>query len=166
VGSRSKARKRALDVLYAADVRGVAADEVLAQLEQERREARDAMNPYTAELVHGVTLHRRRIDELLSTHSEGWPLDRMPSVDRNLLRIGVFEVLWSVEVPDAVAVAEAVELAAEISTDDSPTFVNGVLGRIVRLKPMLPEGAAPTPEPDTAPEPEPTSRSESSAADG
>jgi transcription antitermination protein NusB len=142
VGSRSKARKRALDVLYAADVRGVAAEEVLAQLEQERRDARDAMNPYTAELVHGVTRHRRRIDELLSTHSEGWPLDRMPSVDRNLLRIGVFEVLWSTEVPDAVAVAEAVELAGEISTDDSPTFVNGVLGRIVRLKPMLPEGSS------------------------
>jgi N utilization substance protein B len=151
VGSRSKARKRALDVLYAAEVRGVAAEEVLVQLEQERRAARDAMNPYTAQLVRGVSHHRLRIDELLSTHSEGWPLDRMPSVDRNLLRIGVFEVLWSDEVPDAVAVAEAVELAGEISTDDSPKFVNGVLGRIVQLKPMLPEGAAESSKPDNAP---------------
>jgi N utilization substance protein B len=129
-----------LDVLYAADVRGVPAATVLAEVEAERREARGEMNPYTAELVDGVVQHRMRIDDLLSTHSEGWALDRMPAVDRNLLRIGVYEVLWGSDVPDAVAVSEAVELATEISTDDSPRFVNGVLSRILQVKPMLPEG--------------------------
>jgi N utilization substance protein B len=142
VGSRSKARKRALDVLYAADMRSVDAQVVLDQLERERHEARDAMNPYTAHLVQGVAAHRPRIDELLSTHAEDWALDRMPAIDRNLLRIGVFEVLWSGEVPDAVAVAEAVALAGEMSTDDSSRFVNGVLSRIVEMKPLLPEGSA------------------------
>jgi N utilization substance protein B len=145
VGARSKARKRALDVLYAADLRSVPAATVLAELVRERHDARGEMNPYTAQLVEGVVEHRRRIDELVATHAEGWDLDRMPAVDRNILRIGVYEVLWASEVPDGVAVSEAVELAGEISTDDSPRFINGVLGRIVMMKPMLPEGAASSP---------------------
>jgi N utilization substance protein B len=144
VTARGKARKRALDVLYAADLRDVSATVVLSDLLAERATLRAEVNPYTAELVEGVLAHRVRIDELLSTHAEGWELDRMPAVDRNVLRIGVYEILWGADVPDAVAVAEAVEMVAEISTDDSPKFVNGVLGRIQQIKPMLPEGAAPT----------------------
>jgi N utilization substance protein B len=142
VGARSKARKRALDVLYAADVRSVAPAIVLSEVQAEREAANGAMNAYTAELVTGVGDHRPRIDELIATYSQGWEIDRMPAIDRNLLRIGIFEVLWGTEVPDGVAVSEAVELAAEISTDESPKFVNGVLGRIVDMKPMLPEGTA------------------------
>jgi N utilization substance protein B len=143
VGARSKARKRALDVLYAADVRSVAPAVVLGEVQAEREAAHGAMNAYTAELVAGVGEHRPRIDELIATYAQGWEIDRMPAIDRNLLRIGIFEVLWGTEVPDGVAVSEAVELAAEISTDESPKFVNGVLGRIVDMKPMLPEGVAP-----------------------
>ena len=138
--ARTKARKRALDALYAADVRGVDSREVLAELVAERLAARDSINPYTVELVEGVHEHLERIYELLLTHAEGWALDRMPVVDRNLLRIGVFEILWQVDVPDAVVASEAVELSTQISTDDSPRFINGLLSRIIDLKPMLPEG--------------------------
>jgi transcription antitermination protein NusB len=146
VSARSKSRKRALDVLYAADLRGVAPEVVLVELVAERTAARDSLNPYTVELVEGVQQHQERIDELLMTHAEGWATDRMPVVDRNVLRMGIFEILWGHEVPDAVAVSEAVELATEISTDDSPRFVNGLLGRILQLKPMLPEGRPPAVE--------------------
>ena len=132
--ARSKARKRALDVLFEADQRGQNPREVL-RVKQEAPDA--AINPYTVTLVEGVTEHRDRIDELLGTYAVGWSLDRMPAVDRAVLRIGVFEVLWSDDVPDAVAVDEAVELARSLSTDDSPGFVNGLLGRIIELKPML-----------------------------
>lgn len=134
MSARSKARKRALDVLFEAEQRGLSATTVLA----ERVAAPDAaLNPYTVELVEGVVAHRARIDELLGTYAVGWSLDRMPAVDRAVLRLGVFEVLWSDDVPDAVAVDEAVQLARSLSTDDSPGFVNGLLGRIVELKPML-----------------------------
>lgn len=143
MSARSKSRKRALDVLYAADVRGVGADVALAELVAERLEARDSINPYTIELVEGVQAHEARIDELLLTHAEGWAPDRMPVVDRTLLRMGIFEILWGHGVPDAVAVSEAVALATEISTDDSPRYINGLLGRILQLKPMLPEGRQP-----------------------
>ncbi len=94
------------------------------------------MNPYTTEIVDGVVAHNARIDELISTYAEGWTLARMPAVDRNLLRIGCWEILWS-DVPDAVAVSEAVQLATSLSTDDSPAYVNGVLGRLVTVKPRL-----------------------------
>jgi N utilization substance protein B len=134
VTARSKARKRALDVLFESEQRGVSARDLL----QARADDPDAaVNPYTATLVEGVLDHQDRIDELLGTYAVGWSLDRMPAVDRAVLRLGVFEVLWSDDVPDAVAVDEAVELARSLSTDDSPGFVNGLLGRIVELKPML-----------------------------
>jgi N utilization substance protein B len=140
VSARSKARKRALDVLYAADVRAVPPSVALAELIAERQAARDALNPYTVELVEGVEAHLPRIDELLVTHAQGWEPDRMPVIDRTLLRMGIYEILWAVDVPDGVAVSEAVELATQMSTEDSPKYVNGVLGRIVQLKPLLPEG--------------------------
>jgi N utilization substance protein B len=134
VSARSKARKRALDVLFEAEARGVAP----AALLDERIAAADsAPNPYVSVLIDGVAQHRDRIDELIGTYAVGWSLDRMPAVDRAVLRIGVFEVLWSDEVPDAVAVDEAVSLARSLSTDDSPAFVNGLLGRILELKPVL-----------------------------
>jgi N utilization substance protein B len=134
VGARSKARKRALDVLYEADVRGTSAlDTAAARLAQ----ADPPVPAYAVELVEGVVAHRERIDELLATYAEGWTLDRMPAVDRNVLRIGVYELLYEPSVPDAVAISEAVELAQRISTDESPSFVNGLLARVLRLKPSL-----------------------------
>lgn len=134
MAARSKARKRALDVLFEADQRGLDPVAVLAQ----RLPAADPPVPeYAVTLVEGVVAHRERIDELLSTYSQGWTLDRMPAVDRTILRLGLFELLWADDVPDAVAVDEAVELAKALSTDDSPSFVNGLLGRLVRMKPTL-----------------------------
>ena len=134
MGARTKARKRALDLLFEADQR---ASDPLALL-RERLPAADPPIPeYTVTLVDGVVAHRERIDELLSTYSHGWTLDRMPSVDLQLLRLGVFELLWNDDVPDAVAIDEAVELARSLSTDESPSFINGLLGRIVQLKPTL-----------------------------
>ena len=128
MAARSKARKRALDVLFEADQRGLDAVAVLAQ----RLPAADPPVPeYAVTLVEGVVAHRERIDELLSTYSQGWTLDRA------ILRLGLFELLWADDVPDAVAVDEAVELAKALSTDDSPSFVNGLLGRLVRMKPTL-----------------------------
>ena len=129
--ARGKARKKALDVLYEADLRGISAVEVL---DTKADDADQVVNPYTSELVYGVVEHADRIDDLLSTYSMGWSLDRMPAVDRNVLRIGVYELLWADDVPDAVAVDEAVELAKDLSTDESPGFVNGLLGRLIDLK--------------------------------
>lgn len=134
IGARSKARKRAVDVLFEADQRGVPALDVLAA----RIAAADPeLNPYTLTMVRGVVEQRARLDELISTYAQGWSLERMPAVDRALLRLGAWEVLYSDEVPDAVAVDEAITLATSLSTDDSPTFVAGLLGRLVELKPTL-----------------------------
>ena len=131
MSARSKARKRALDVVFAAEARGRGPREFLAeQVEGGERPAND----YTVVLVEGVADHLGRIDELISTYAEGWSLARMPAVDRNVLRLGVLEVLWIDDVPDAVAVSEAVNLVKDLSTDESPAFVNGVLGNIVRDK--------------------------------
>ncbi len=134
MSARGKARKKALDVLYESDLRGISAVEVLdAKVEASEIE----LNPYTAELVWGVVEHADRIDDLLSTYSMGWTLDRMPAVDRNVLRIGTYELLWADAIPDAVAISEAVVLVKALSTDESPSFVNGLLGRILEVKPKL-----------------------------
>jgi len=134
VSARGKARKRALDVLYEADLRGITAVEVLdAKVDA----VEPPVNPYTSELVYGVVEHADRIDDLLSTYSMGWTLDRMPAVDRNLLRIGTYELLWCDDVPPAVAISEAVELAKSLSTEESASFVNGLLARILEIKPKL-----------------------------
>jgi len=130
--ARSKARKRALDLLYEAELRG---EPVLELLDQRAAEASPPVVPYAAHLVRGVQEHRERIDELLAAHAEDWTLDRMPAVDRNNLRIGVYELLWADDVPDGVAISEAVQLARSLSTDASPAFVNGVLARLLELKP-------------------------------
>jgi transcription antitermination protein NusB len=134
MAARSKARKRALDVLFEAEARGVPVLELLA----ERTAAGDPpVSDYAAELVRGVESHAAEIDSLLAAHARGWTLDRMPAVDRNVLRIGAFELLWSDAVPDAVAISEAVALASDLSTDDSGSFVNGLLARLLELKPTL-----------------------------
>lgn len=129
MGARTKARKRALDILFESELRGLDTGATLA----DRRETVDALNSYTVTLVEGVVAHRVEIDALLSEHSEGWPLERMPGVDRNLLRIGVFELRYVDDVPDAVVMSEAVSLARELSTDESPAFVNGLLAKIAGL---------------------------------
>lgn len=134
MSARSKARKRALDVLYAAELRR---ESPVAALDRAIAEGEGPTNEYTAALVRGVVEHQQQIDELLSTYSEGWTLDRMPAVDRNVLRLGVFELLYADDVPDGVAVTEAMSLVRDLSTDESPGFVNGVLGNIQRHKPSV-----------------------------
>ncbi|WP_344173148.1 transcription antitermination factor NusB [Pilimelia columellifera] len=128
--ARRKARKRALDVLYQSDIRDLPPAEVLASyLEHLERPHPEHMG-YAIFLIDGVAGHLSRIDEVISTYAEGWSLERMPVVDRNLARIAVYELLHVDEIDDAVAITEAVELARQMSTDDSPRFLNGVLGRI------------------------------------
>ena len=140
MSARSKARKRALDVLFESEQRGV---DVLETLAGRLAAADPPVSEFTVQLVEGVVAHRDRIDELLTTYSQGWSLDRMPAVDRAVLRLGTFELLWRDDVPDAVAIDQAVELARSLSTDDSPSFVNGLLGRLLELKPSIaPETAA------------------------
>jgi N utilization substance protein B len=139
VAARSKARRRALEILYEAEVRGDAPAEVLDRRIKDS-EHRLAEQEFMERLVEGVAERRERIDELITTYAVGWTLDRMPIVDRNVLRLGAYELLWSEDVPDGVAVSEAVALATELSTDESPKFVNGILGRV--LRDQLPAGGA------------------------
>jgi N utilization substance protein B len=134
MAARSKARKRALDVLFEAEMRG---EPVLDLLAERTAAADPPVSDYAAELVRGVHEHAEQIDLLLAAHAHGWTLDRMPAVDRNVLRIGLFELLWSEDIPDAVAINEAVVLAGELSTDESSAFVNGLLARLLELKPTL-----------------------------
>ena len=134
MSARGKARNRALDVLFEAEQRSVSAFDVL----RARRERTDQIvNPYTLEIVEGVVSMQPAIDEFLETYSQGWTLERMPSVDRIILRIGTWELLYNDDVPDGVAVSEAVALAKTLSTDESPSFINGLLGRLQQLKPSL-----------------------------
>ena len=134
MSARGKARNRALDVLFEAEQRSVSAFDVL----KSRREKTDQIvNPYTLEIVEGVVSYQIAIDEFLETYSQGWTLERMPSVDRIILRIGTWELLYNDDVPDGVAVSEAVALAKTLSTDESPSFINGLLGRLQQLKPSL-----------------------------
>lgn len=131
MGARSKYRKRALDVLFESELRGTGLGGTLAG----RRETNDPpISEYTVTLVEGVVAEQESIDALIVENARGWSLQRMPGVDRNLLRIAVYEILHVDDVPDAVAVSEAVALAKELSTDDSGSFVNGVLGRILQLR--------------------------------
>ncbi len=134
LSARSKARKRALDVLFEAELRGLPVLDLLA----ERITLGSPPVPdYAAELVRGVAVQSARIDELIAEYAQDWTMDRMPAVDRNVLRIGVYELLWAPDVPDGVAISEAVLLVRDLSTDASPAFVNGLLARIAELKPSL-----------------------------
>jgi transcription antitermination protein NusB len=134
VAARSKARKRALDILFEADLRGLP---VLELLTERQTLGEQPVSEYAAELVRGVAAHREQIDSLISQNAVDWTLERMPAVDRNVLRLGVYELLWADDVPDGVAISEAVLLAQDLSTDASPAFVNGLLARIRDLKPTL-----------------------------
>jgi len=136
VAARSKARKRALELLYEAEQRGLNVGDLLEQ----RLQAPTTQHPlpeYTVALVRGVLTHWAEIDEVLSTYSQGWPVQRMPAVDRAALRLATWEVVWNDEVPDVVAMAEAVDLVQAMSTDESGTFVNGLLARISAVKVTL-----------------------------
>jgi transcription antitermination protein NusB len=134
VAARSKARKRALDVLFEADVRGVSPlDTLTAWVDRDDPPIAD----YTRAIVEGVAARRERIDEVIISYSSDWPLERMPPVDRNTLRVAVYALLWCDDVPDAVAIDEAVELAKSLSTDDSAGFVNGLLARVLADKETL-----------------------------
>jgi N utilization substance protein B len=142
--ARSKARKRALDILYEAEIRREPVLDLLAERSAAGpSEGSPPVSGYAAELVRGVQAHRERIDELLAEHAQGWTLDRMPAVDRNILRIGVYELYWGSGVPDGVAISEAVLLARDLSTDGSPAFINGLLARLVELRPDLEPTADP-----------------------
>ena len=132
MSARSKARKRALDVLFASDVRGESAT---TALETAIADGEGPTNDYTTVLVRGVEEHRDHIDEVLGQYAEGWTLQRMPAVDRNVLRLGVWELLYAADVPDSVAISEAMALVTDLSTDESPHFVNGILGAIQRHRP-------------------------------
>jgi N utilization substance protein B len=137
VSARTKARKRAIDILYAADVRQTTIPQSLA-MEAERaanEPARMVSWLYARDIVDGVVDHRDEIDELIETYSQGWTLSRMPTIDRAILRIGIWEILYNDAVPHAVAIDEAVEAAKVLSTDDSAGFVNGLLGRIAQTAP-------------------------------
>ena len=134
MAARSKARKRALDILFAAELRGLPASQLLSE---QQSLGEQPVPKYAAELVRGVAAHQAQIDTLISENAVAWTLDRMPAVDRNVLRLGVYELLWADDVPDGVAISEAVLLAQDLSTDASPAFVNGLLAKIKDLKPTL-----------------------------
>jgi N utilization substance protein B len=132
VSARTKARKRALDILYVADIRQISIDDALVAETQRALDEpeRNSSWGYARDIVQGVIENRPEIDELIETYSQGWSLSRMPTIDRAILRIGIWELTRNDDIPDAVAISEAVELAQSLSTDDSASFVNGLLARI------------------------------------
>jgi N utilization substance protein B len=135
VSARSKARKQTLDILYEADIRGTLPLDILAvrDVTEEGPDARP-IREYTRELISGVTENRRKIDELIATYAQGWDMDRLPAVDRNIMRLALFEILWAPALDDAIAIDEALSLAKELSTDESSGYIHGVLSRIASLK--------------------------------
>ena len=136
MSARSKARKRAVDSVFAADLRKISPLNLLNEVAElaADRQNQDEIFGYAREIVQGVIDQHEQIDDLLETYSQGWALDRMPNLDRAILRVAVWEILHNPDVPNAVAVNEAVELAKELSTDDSGAFVNGLLSKIASTK--------------------------------
>ena len=131
MSARRKARKRALDILFEADSKGIPASSVLAeQIRRRQASGEPELNPHTSSLVEGLMAHQTEVDDSIAAAASGWSLGRMPAVDRAVLRIGAFEILFDQTIPDEVAISEAVELASSLSTDESPAFVNGVLGAL------------------------------------
>jgi N utilization substance protein B len=135
VSARSKARKQTLDLLYEADIRGASASDLMA-LRDVIDEGPDArpIREFTKTLISGVSDNKRKIDELITTYAQGWDMDRLPAVDRNILRLGIFEIVWSDDLDDGIAIDEALNLARELSTDESAGYIHGVLGRISSIK--------------------------------
>jgi N utilization substance protein B len=139
VSARSKARKQALDLLYEADIRGGSALEFLQSRDvvEDGPDARP-IREFTKELVIGVSDNSRKIDELITTYAQGWDMDRLPAVDRNILRLGIYEIVWSTQLADGIAIDEALTLAKELSTDESAGYIHGVLGKISSIKESIP----------------------------
>ena len=135
MSARSKARKQTLDLLYEADIRSLSATDLLAlrDVVEDGPDARP-LREFTKSLVIGVTENKRKIDELIATYAQGWDMDRLPAVDRNILRLGIFEIVWSADLDDGIAIDEALTLAKELSTDESAAYIHGVLGRISSIK--------------------------------
>jgi N utilization substance protein B len=139
VSARSKARKQALDLLYEADIRGGSALEFLQSRDvvEDGPDARP-IREFTKELIGGVAENSRKIDELITTYAQGWDMDRLPAVDRNILRLAIYEIVWSTELADGIAIDEALTLAKELSTDESAGYIHGVLGKISSIKESIP----------------------------
>jgi N utilization substance protein B len=135
VSARSKARKQALDILYESDIRS-SDPLVILESRDVTEDGPDArpIRDFTRELIVGVSTNRRKIDELIATYAQGWDMDRLAAVDRNILRLGIFEIIWSDELADGIAIDEAITLAKNLSTDDSATFIHGLLGKISSIK--------------------------------
>ena len=138
MSARSKARKQTLDLLYESDIRGSSASDlmVLRDVSDDGPDARP-IRDFTKALIGGITENRRKIDELISTYAQGWDMDRLPTVDRNILRLGIYEILWATDLDDAIVIDEALSLAKDLSTDDSAGYIHGVLGRIASIKSSL-----------------------------
>lgn len=134
IGSRGRARRRALEILFEAEHRNTTP---LSALQRRLEFTDQTINPYTAQIIDGVITHQEQIDELLAQYAHGWTMERMLAMDKSILRLGAWELLFNDEMPDAAAVNEAVNMAREYSNDDSPGYVNGVLGRLQDLKPTL-----------------------------
>ncbi len=139
MSARSKARKQALDLLYEADIRGGSALEFLQSRDvvEDGPDARP-IRDFTKELIAGIAENSRKIDELITTYAQGWDMDRLPAVDRNILRLAIYEIVWSSELADGIAIDEALTLAKELSTDESAGYIHGVLGKISSIKESIP----------------------------
>ena len=135
MSARSKARKQSLDLLYEADIRGASASDLMVarDVDEEGPDARP-IREFTKVLVEGVVANKRKIDELITTYAQGWDMDRLPAVDRNILRLGIYEIVWSTDLDDGIAIDEALKLAKELSTDESSGYIHGVLGKISMIK--------------------------------
>lgn len=135
MSARSKARKQTLDLLYEADIRGASAADLLSTRDvvEEGPDARP-IREFTRELIAGITANKRKIDELITTYAQGWDMDRLPAVDRNILRLGIYEIVWTPELDEGIAIDEALNLAKELSTDESAGYIHGVLGKISQIK--------------------------------
>jgi N utilization substance protein B len=138
VSARSKARKQTLDLLYESDIRSSDLLVLLASRDtvEDGPDARP-IREYTKLLIEGIHTNKRKIDELISTYAQGWDMDRLPAVDRNILRLGIYEILWATELDDAIVIDEALTLAKDLSTDESAGYIHGVLGRITSIKSSL-----------------------------
>lgn len=138
MSARSKARKHALDILYESDIRNTSAEAILESraIPEEGPDARP-LREFTVELVSGVVAHKRKIDELITTYAQGWDMDRLAAVDRNILRLGIYEIIWVESLEDGIAIGEALTLARDLSTDDSASFIHGLLGKISSIKDVV-----------------------------
>lgn len=135
MSARSKARKQTLDLLYEADIRGTAAIDILAaRVDNASDPDARPIREFTRELVSGISAQKRKIDELISTYAQGWDMDRLPTVDRNILRLAIYELLWTPDLAEGIVINEALDLAKALSTDESATYIHGVLGKISLIK--------------------------------